>query len=68
MTNSGILILIETKGDDRDNSDSKLKLELGRRWEDKADSSKFSYFMVFDKNPIDGALPFHDFISRIKDL
>ena len=68
MTNSGIMLLIETKGDDRDNSDSKRKLELGRRWEDKAGSDKFSYFMVFDKKPMDGALSFHDFISRIKAL
>ena len=68
MTNSGILLLIETKGDDRDNSDSKRKLELGRRWEDKAGSDKFSYFMVFDKKPMDGALSFHEFISRIKVL
>lgn len=68
MTNSGILLLVETKGDDRDNSDSKRKLELGRRWEDKAGSDKFSYFMVFDKKPMDGALSFHDFISRIKSL
>ena len=68
MTNSGILLLIETKGDDRDNSDSKRKLELGRRWESKAGSDKFSYFMVFDKNPIENTLSFHNFISRIKSL
>lgn len=68
MTNSGILLLIETKGDDRDNSDSKRKLELGKLWESKAGSDKFSYFMVFDKKPINGALSFHDFISRIKVL
>ncbi|MBR1734974.1 MAG: hypothetical protein IJ730_05965, partial [Alphaproteobacteria bacterium] len=68
MTKSGILLLIETKGDDRDNSDSKRKLELGKLWESKAGSDKFSYFMVFDKKPMDGALSFHDFISRIKSL
>jgi len=68
MTNSGIMLLIETKGDDRDNSDSKRKLELGKLWESKAGSDKFSYFMVFDKNPIENALSFHDFISRIKSL
>ena len=68
MTNSGLLLLIETKGDDRDNSDSKRKLELGKLWESKAGSDKFSYFMVFDKNPMDSALTFYDFIKRIKSL
>ena len=65
---SGVVLLVEAKGDDRDNSDSKQKLELGKIWEDKAGSDSFGYFMVFDSNPIDRALPFDDFIARIKEL
>jgi type III restriction enzyme len=53
-TKSGKIILIETKGDDRDNSDSQAKCRLGNKWAELA-GSKFSYFMVFDKKAIGGA-------------
>ena len=65
---SGFILLIEAKGDDRDNSDSKQKIALGKIWEDKAGSDSFGYFMVFDSNPIDGALSFDDFTARIRGL
>ena len=35
-TKSGRIIALETKGDDRDNTDSELKLKLGKLWEAKA--------------------------------
>jgi 16S rRNA G966 N2-methylase RsmD len=47
--------VIETKGDDRDNSDSKTKLKLGQAWASKAGNDHFKYFMVFDRNLLDGA-------------
>jgi type III restriction enzyme len=53
-TKSGKIILIETKGDDRDNSDSQAKCRLGNKWAELA-GEKFNYFMVFDKKSIDGA-------------
>jgi len=53
-TKSAKIILIETKGDDRDNSDSQAKCRLGNKWAEIA-GSKFSYFMVFDKKAIEGA-------------
>ena len=65
---SGFILLIEAKGDDRDNSDSKRKLELGKLWQDKAGSDKFGYFMVFDKNNFDGTLSFDKFVSTLKNL
>ena len=65
---SGFVLLIEAKGDDRDNSDSKQKLELGKIWESKAGSDFFGYFMVFDSNPLDGAFSLDDFMARIKAL
>ena len=65
---SGVVLLVESKGDDRDNSDSKQKLELGKIWESKAGSDKFGYFMVFESERLDGALSFDDFFTRAKDL
>ena len=65
---SGFVLLVEAKGDDRDNSDSKQKLELGKIWESKAGSESFGYFIVFDSNPLDNALSLDDFMARIKEL
>jgi len=65
---SGIILLVEAKGDDRDNSNSKNKLELGKIWESKAGSDKFGYLMVFENNPISGALTLDEFLARIKML
>ena len=64
-TESGKIIIIETKGDDRDNSDSELKLQLGKLWESKA-GAKFKYMMVFDNNPIYGAERLADAINKLK--
>lgn len=65
---SGVILLVETKGDDRDNFDSKRKLQLGKIWESKAGSDTFGYFMVFDSNPLNEALSLDNFIARIKSL
>ena len=54
VTTTGKIIVIETKGDDRDNSDSAAKCRLGNTWADKAGDDYF-YFMVFDKKDIPGA-------------
>ena len=53
-TKNGKTLLIEAKGDDRDNSDSGRKLKLGQTWAGKA-GNEFRYFMVFDTNPIEDA-------------
>lgn len=68
MTKSGVLAVIEVKGDDRDNSDSKRKLQLGKLWEKMAGFENYSYFMVFDKNPLEGAMSFNEFFTAIKNL
>ena len=65
---NGVILLIEAKGDDRDNSDSRQKLELGKIWEAKAGSDNYSYFMVFDNNPLNGALSFDEFMSIMNSL
>ncbi len=66
-TTKGNVIVIETKGDDRDNSDSILKLKLGNDWEAKAET-EFKYMMVFDNNPIEGAKRLADALEQLKKL
>lgn len=62
---SGITVLIETKGDDRDNSDSEEKLRLGKAWETES-GKKYRYYMVFDHNDnLDGAITLPELIERI---
>lgn len=53
-TRSGRIVLVEIKGDDRDNTDSAAKIELGRKWREQAGDS-YRYMMVFDQNPLEGA-------------
>lgn len=60
-------IVVEAKGDDRDNTDSRNKLDLGKCWANKAGDG-FHYFMVFDKTPFDGAYTLTDFIGILREL
>lgn len=62
--NSGITVLLETKGDDRDNSDSRAKVELGRTWANKA-GEQYRYFMVFDKQEMEGAVTIKELLQRL---
>ncbi|MGN0006994.1 MAG: DEAD/DEAH box helicase [Alistipes sp.] len=64
---SGITVLIETKGDDRDNSDSRAKVELGKTWANKA-GEMYRYFMVFDKQQMDGAITIKELLQRLKNM
>ena len=48
------VLVVEAKGDDRDNTDSAKKLRLGKKWEAKAGNG-FRYMMVFENNAMDGA-------------
>ena len=61
--NAGRIIALET-GDDRDNTDSELKLRLGKLWESKA-GRDFRYIMVFENIPIDGAERLSDALKGI---
>lgn len=54
QTKSGKTILVETKGDHLDGSDSEAKCRLGNEWEKQA-GNDFAYFMIFDKKEVDGA-------------
>lgn len=65
---SGITVLVETKGDDRDNSDSEEKLRLGKAWETES-GKMYRYYMVFDHNDnLDGAITLPELIDRISKL
>lgn len=66
-TQNNHIVLLETKGDDRDNSDSRKKLELGRFWANKAGDT-YRYFMVFDKTELDGAYTKEKFLEILKEL
>lgn len=69
MTKSGKIVLVEYKGDDRDNSDSKAKLELGRQWQAQA-GQNYRYFMVFRNKDfgLDGAYTLDQFMEIMKEL
>lgn len=69
MTHSGKIVLIEYKGDDRDNSDSERKLKLGRKWQAQC-GQNYRYFMVFKNRDfgIDGAYTLDQFIEIMKEL
>jgi type III restriction enzyme len=74
LTQNKNIIAFETKGDDRDNSNSKDKLKLGKIWEAQAKlisyetGYQYHYMMVFDSNPIDGAYTTGDALKLIEDL
>jgi type III restriction enzyme len=67
VSKKGTVIIIETKGDDRDNSDSMAKCRLGNKWAELA-GKDFQYFMVFDKKAIEGAFTVDKAKELIKQL
>lgn len=67
VTKNGKIIMLETKGDDRKNPDSTAKLNLGKAWANKA-GNLYRYFMVFDHNPMEGALSVNKFIETLSRL
>lgn len=62
-TDSGNIIILETKGDFLDNSDSEAKVRLGNKWASLA-GANFHYFMVFENKEIAGAYK----LERAKEL
>ena len=51
-TEKGNLVLLETKGDDRDNPDSYEKNRLGKTWAEMS-GDKYKYFMVFQTKKVE---------------
>lgn len=64
---SGMTILIEAKGDQLDNSDSRNKVELGTTWANKA-GNEYRYFMVFNKQQMDGAVTIKELLQRLSAM
>ncbi len=69
MTQSGVLVLIETKGGHLRNDDSRNKIEMGRIWQNKA-GDKFRYYMVFADNvePLEGGKTMKDVLKILREL
>jgi type III restriction enzyme len=67
VTKFGRVILLETKGDDRDNSDSAAKNRLGTEWARQA-GNKYRYFMVFENNNLQDTYTVQQSIDIIKQL
>ncbi len=62
-TTSGKTILVETKGDYLDGTDSEGKSRLGNEWEKMA-GHNFAYFMIFNKNHVLGSYT----VDKAKEL
>lgn len=67
LTKSGKVLLVESKGDNLDNSDSMRKLRLGQLWTSKA-GNNYRYFMVFDNNPIENAHRLNEVTKLISQI
>ena len=67
ILNNGITVMLETKGNYLDGSDSKNKLVCGDTWS-KLAGAKFYYFMVFENFPIEGAVSVNTFINNLQQL
>ena len=68
-TKSGNIILVEAKGEQLKNDDSKAKLALGKKW-DYMCGERFKYYMVFEKSDmqIQGSYTMDRFIEILRNL
>ena len=64
---SGVTLLIETKGDHLDNSESEEKRWLGNKWADLA-GDEFKYFMVFQSKEVIGAITLKTLLQLLDEL
>ena len=69
MTQSGKVILAETKGEHLKNDDSRDKIALGQAWRSAA-GSRFRYYMVFrdEDNLLPGAISMSQFVETVRAL
>ena len=68
-TQSGNIVLVEAKGEQLKNDDSRAKLYLGKKW-DMMCGEKYKYYMVFDHKDmeIQGSYTLDKFIEILKNL
>lgn len=64
---SGATIIVETKGDHLDNSDTAKRISLGNKWASLAGDG-FHYFMVFETKKIKGAITVKEFLHYLDEL
>jgi type III restriction enzyme len=67
MTKNGVLIALETKGEDRKNPDSMRKIQLGKAWANVA-GNDYAYFMVFEHEAMEGAYTLDTVKNLIKGM
>lgn len=69
MTTSGTVVMVEPKGEQLKNDDSRRKIKLGQKWASLA-GDKFRYYMVFQDGvtPLEGALNQSQFFSILEQL
>jgi type III restriction enzyme len=67
VSKRGKILIIETKGDDRDNSDSAQKVRLGEKWANKA-GNDYKYMMIFDNQYLAGAYRINDAFNLIAQM
>lgn len=70
LTN-GNFVALETKGDDRDNTDSRRKIQLGKKWAEVASrhaSRRYHYMMVFDNTRLEGACTVAEALARLQAI
>jgi type III restriction enzyme len=72
MTIKRKILLIEPKGDHLENSESREKVEIGRKWQEEANktANRYRYYMVFrDKDlHISGTVHFNQFMEIVREL
>ena len=68
-TTNGNIILVEAKGEQLKNDDSKSKLFLGKKW-DMMCGPEFKYYMVFERKEMEipGSYTMDKFIEILKNL
>lgn len=67
LTKTGKKVLIETKGDHLDGSDSLAKIRLGESWASKA-GNDYRYYMVFQTRLVPGAINIDEMVDRLSKL
>lgn len=67
VTKTGKKILLEVKGDDRDNTDTERKIELGKAWERKS-GNEYRYMMVFKNSQMEGSYLLEDVVNIIRKI
>ena len=69
MTESGHIVLIETKGSHLKNDDSKMKLYLGKKWAEKAGTG-YHYYMVFEDKDrkLDGSISVNELLELLEGM